>query len=261
MKYLKLLSFTSVLPLLVSCANNGYAGEYVFQMGKSKGTHMGVSLKLFETYYDDTNKDKGKNFELNLDLNMAKSDPTSETSITSLTNLFDGTSEETTSLTSETTSTNTSEDSGSGEGDDSDIDIMDFISEFNPIKGYYKVNEDEKIYDETRLNIGVSILGEFEIPQTITDLIFVANISANYVNFFLPVSSSDLIFQLYWYGYDLGILDLSDPKAINTPEGPHPVGSHPTEEDIKQINTHFKDEHDGLIYRDYHVLKLGLTKK
>ena len=138
------------------------------------------------------------------------------------------------------------------------------MSDASPaITGYYSVNLEEKIYEESRLNIGVNLLGSIEIPQSLTDLIFVANINSTLVNFFLPVSTQDLIFQLYWYGYDSKVSDITDPSKdpITSPDGAHPVGTHPTEEDIKQINTHYAADHDGVSFRDYHVLKLGLTKK
>ena len=58
------------------------------------------------------------------------------------------------------------------------------------------------------------------------------------VNFYIPVSVTDLGFQLYWY--------LIEGK---------PVGTHPTAEDVERI----KQEKPN--FRDFHVLQLGLTKQ
>ena len=226
----KKVSFlVNLFPLLLGCSNNGYAGEYVFQMGKSKDTHMGVNLTLSKDYYDVEDISKGQKFILDIDM-MSSNDESQ-------------TSEE--------------------EGEEEDFSFADLLAEMNPLEGYYVVDKQEKIYDEKRLHIGINLLGEFEIPETITDLIFVANINSKEVNFFLPVSLEDLMLQIYWYGYELDIVKIisgesDDPLA--TPDGNHPVGSHPTKDDIERINKYYKDDH-GKPFRDYHVLKLGLTKK
>ena len=212
-----------LLPLLFSCAKNKnkVAGEYVFQMGKSKDIHMGASLKLTNDAYDAENIDKGKKFELSLELAAA--------------------------------------------GEENDFAAI--ISEINPIIGFYNVNNEEKIYEGIRINMGLSLLGEVEIPDEMASKIFVANYQKNVVNFFLPVSIKDLTLQLYWYGIDLDMAaamqdeEIDESKLFDTQEGPHPVGSHPTQEEIDQINTHYAADHDGETFRDYHVLKLGLTKR
>ena len=213
----------SMVPLLISCNKNPYLGEYVFQMGKSKDTHISISLKLLEEDYKVEEEVKGQKFELGIDL---------------LTN-------------------------------DVESDMTDILNDVTPLTGYYRINKAEKVYNETRLNIGISLLGEYEIPESITDYIFLASITSQFVNFYIPVSFEDLQFQLYWYGFDLSISNFfaddaeqkegSDPT--DTPEGKHPVGNHPTKEDIELINQHYANDHDGATYRDFHVLKLGLTKK
>ena len=210
--------FLGMLPLLISCNSNPYLGEYVFQMGKSKDTHMSVSLKLTDENYDANNPDKGKKFELSMDMLTA----------------------------------------------DVESDMSAILNELTPVTGFYKVNEVDKIYDEARLNIGIDLLGEYEIPEEITEKIFVASINGSAVNFYIPVSVEDLQFQLYWYGYDLNIekmLSDDDTDPLATLEGSHPVGSHPTKEDVAAINAHFADDHSGKQFRDFHVLKLGLTKQ
>ena len=219
-KILKSLCLLTCLPvMLTSCNKDKVVGEYVFQMGKSKDTHIGVSLKLKSDLYNPEDSTKGKQFELSVDI------------------------------------------SSQGENEYAEI-----LSAFNPITGSYLVDNNETVYEAPRLQLTVNILGEIEIPQEFTNLLFVANIDKNMVNFFIPVSINYLTLQLYWYGIDVKAEDLFDPDTgqINTnstPEGSHPVGTHPTEADIEQINTHYAADHDGKQYRDYHVLKLGLTKQ
>ena len=144
-------------------------------------------------------------------------------------------------------------------------EMLEILEEFNPLMGNYYVKEDEQVYEGTRLHLGLSVLGDMEIPEELTDLIFVANISSNAVNFYLPVSLKDLTLQLYWYGYDISMESIiefiiSGEEPVTPPEGAHPVGTHPTADDIAQINTHYKTDH-AFEFRDYHVLELGLTKK
>lgn len=218
MKLKKVGLFLGIVPLLIACNKDPYAGEYVFQMGKSKDTHMSVSLKLTNEVYSEETPDKGKKFELALDM-----------------------------LTS-----------------DIESDMSSILNELTPITGYYKVNKEEKVYGEARLNIGLNLMGEYEIPENITDCIFVAGINDKTVNFYLPVSIEDLQFQLYWYGYDLNVANFFDDEVedpLATPEGKHPVGTHPSKEDIDQINTHYGANHNDKVFRDFHVLKLGLTKQ
>ncbi len=221
MKINKTLCLISLFPLLASCSGEPYIGDYVFQMGKSKGVHFGVSLKLTNEDVVLEEENKGKKFELNVDMEMGETDN----------------------------------------------DFAELLSELNPLTGFYNVNPDEKIYDETRLHLGITVLGDFEIPEEVTDLVFVANITPSLVNFYLPVSIKDLALQLYWYGYDFkgkleqfisggDIGDIDEDSEVEE----HPVGSHPTKEDIDKINETYITTH-GEPFRDYHVLQLGLTKQ
>ena len=209
-----------LFPLLLSCSANSYYGEYIFQMGKSKDTHMGVNLKLTKDDYDPENVEKGKKFELGIDLNTSENE--------------------------------------------SDFTVI--LAAVTPITGYYKLDKTKKVYKETRLDIGLTLLGEYEIPQTITNLLFVASLGQGTVNFYLPVSLDDLALQLYWCGYDVNVEkifseDTDDEDPLVSPDGVHDIDVHPTKEQIDAINQHYPDQHGGQLFRDYHVLKLGLSKK
>ena len=218
MKINKVITLASLLPFLAACSGQSYVGDYVFQMGKNKGVHFGVSLKLTDEVFEVAAPEKGNIFILNVDMEMG----------------------------------------------DQDNDFAELLSELNPLTGSYKVDGEEKVYGETRLHLGISVLGEYEIPEEVTDLIFVANINSNLVNFYLPVSLKDLSLQLYWYGYDFAHL-ISEIITGEVDEDPveiekHPVGTHPTQEDIDKINETYKTTH-GEDFRDYHVLELGLTRQ
>ena len=223
MNYKKFIVLFSLFPLLTSCAGNAYYGEYSFQMGKDKDTHIAVSLELSKELYDANNPDKGEKFSISFDMKTSDVEDT----------------------------------------------YSEILKEITPLTGFYKVDKSVKVDEGDLLRIGINFLGEYELPQSITDAIFLANVTNNIVNFYLPVSFEDLKYQIYWYGYDLNMdkiieaitndEDISEP--ILSPDGKHPLNVHPTPEQIAEINKKYPDTHDGQLFRDYHVLKLGLTKK
>ena len=224
MNYKKLIVFSSLWPLLASCAGSSYYGEYAFQMGKTKDTHISVSLELTkERFLNTAGEDKGEKFSLSLDMKTS--------------DVEDG--------------------------------FASILKEITPITGYYNIDKKIKFDGASALKIGINLLGEYDIPEDITDGIFAANITSSEVNIYLPVSMEDLRYQLYWYGWDLSgdnivaaiqdDTDIEDPIA--SPDGPHSLDVHPTKEEIDAINEHYKDSHDGELFRDFHVLKLGLTRK
>ena len=193
-----------VTPLLLGCSKDPYAGRYTFQMGKSKDVHMGITLNLARTEYA-ADPSKGKDFQMILDFDMGIQD---------------------------------SDTSGESEYDVTSI-LKELLGDDKSVNGYYFVDKNEpKIYDQTRLHLCFDLLEKYDIPSEVTDLVFVTTISQKEVNFYIPVSVTDLGFQLYWY--------LIEGK---------PVGTHPTAEDVERI----KQEKPN--FRDFHVLQLGLTKQ
>ena len=196
----------SVMPLLLGCSKNSYVGRYTFQMGKSKDVHMGITLNLAKTDYA-ADPSKGKDFQLVLDFDMGIVD--------------------------------------SGSSGESEYDVTSILKELlgddKSVNGYYFVDKNEpKLYDQTRLHLCFDLLEKYDISSELTDLVFVTTISQKEVNFYIPVSVTDLGYQLYWY--------MVEEK---------PVGSHPTAEDVERIRA----EHPDSSFRDFHVLQLGLTKQ
>lgn len=196
----------SVMPLLLGCSKNPYVGKYVFQMGKSKDVHMGITLDLTKTDYE-ADPSKGRNFQMVLDFDMGIVD--------------------------------------SGSSSESGYDVQSILKELlgddKSVTGYYFVDKNEpKLYDQTRLHLCFDLLEKYDISSDLTDLVFVTTISQKEVNFYIPVSVTDLGYQLYWY--------MVEEK---------PVGSHPTAEDVERIRA----EHPNSNFRDFHVLQLGLTKQ
>lgn len=237
MKIRKILTMFTLLPLLIGCSGDKYAGKYVFQMGKSKDTHMGATLELENNLYDPADASKGKKFTFTLDLQSI-----GESFLSAL------------------------------------------LDEGNTFGGSYSVDENTKVYGASSLIMNIYLVGEYAIPADLTNLLFVANIDGSNVTFYLPVSIKDLQLQIYWYGYDIAVIfnqiindaiqqqePQQDPQQEQQPEdddpippsphGEHPFGTHPTQEDIDLINQTYPDSHGGEKYRDFHILKLGLTRQ
>ena len=196
----------SVMPLLLGCSKNLYVGRYTFQMGKSKDVHMGITLNLAKTDYA-ADPSKGKDFQMLLDFDMGIVDAA------------------------------TSNESGY----DVQSILKELLGDDKSVSGYYFIDKNEpKLYDQTRLHLCFDLLEKYDISSELTDLVFITTISQKEVNFYIPVSVTDLAYQLYWY--------MIEEK---------PVGTHPTAEDVERIHA----EHPDSSFRDFHVLKLGLTKQ
>jgi len=270
------MKFRRILPLLmtglltVSCQQQTYVGDYGFSMGKETGTHFGInfSLRDKDVYNTEGTTLLGKEFALTL-------------------NMLNGNQEE---------------------------QAFGFLSDLGDIFGYYKVAE--KLEDDkNRLLLGIDLMQNEEfktsyddmkeanpeledliIPPDLVEKIIYATISDSAVNLNVPVSINDLIFQLYWYGYDLSIDSLlatilnslsdedeeeiktdgeeariisrkeesqeeqQETEEVYTEVVEHPAGTHPTAEDIEEINKTYVETH-GKKYRDFHTLALGLLKK
>ncbi len=125
---------------------------------------------------------------------------------------------------------------------------------FDTIEGSYSVDDSTVDSPRIHLNPSISIIEqEIPIPSETVDLIMLAYYKVSTVNVIIPVSIDDLVFQLYWYGYDL--------TGGDSPSK-HDLGTHPTAEEVKSINDGgYKDRHSDTEFRDYYTLNMGLKKE
>ena len=152
------------------------------------------------------------------------------------------------------------------------------VSESNPtgeliIEGGYtigeKIDKDKKLvnmhYDmlESLKDLIAIIIGadpsSFETSTYVQKLV-TTDISNRAFNFIVPVSLNDLYLQLYWYGFDINNKD----STVHQVEE-HPLGSHPSEEEVKAIkatydNNHLDEDGEDLQFRDFHTITIGLIK-
>lgn len=233
---LTFLSLSLLCALSCSCAGQkSYAGTYVFQMGKEKSTHFAVSMQLFDEPRYSSNSEsselieKGKSFHLLFNAEMV---------------------------------------SGSS-------DIMSTLLALFPdginLDGYYRVGKEvDKGKNQLALGFILSEVGGTEVQNLIdmdvsSDAIerFVySEITSTAIDLSIPVSWNDLMFQLYWYGYDFYLENkgTSEQKTSYREIEHHEVGTHPTAEDVAKIKENYLADHET-DYRDFHTITLGLTKQ
>ena len=89
---------------------------------------------------------------------------------------------------------------------------------------------------------------EFVIPSDFIDDVLIATYKGETIDVTVPVSLNDLMFQLYWYGFD--IFDPTEEYPLEK----HEKGTHPTEEDIKKINETFNSDERLLKHYDLDAL-------
>ena len=241
---------------LTSCGKSEYHGSYAFQMGKKGTAKVGSTMDLTQEKITVKVDEKDQQFE--------KFDITLEVP----------------------------EDAEGG--DDITSTIFDLFGD-NGLSGGYKIDYDDEMPDP-KINLypvieipgdilnGGGEEGEGEgssssdpesssssvtplvIDSRFIDDIMIAVIKGKTINVTVPVSLNDLMFQLYWYGFDL-----FDPLELK-PLEKHDHGTHPTKEEIDKINETYTAEHFDLDaffkyqvvreikYRDYYTLTMGLAK-
>ena len=256
--------FIGLMPLLASCATNTIAGTYGFQLGKDTGTHFGFFIDVT----DDASKEKEgyKNFTASLNMSMPSDDGQSDDFRKELDKFLSY----------------------------FQLEGSNIVS----LPGYYKVTDVEAANQESVVSVGfatekveegVTKYLQENISETITkekvdDLIeslptnlinsiIFATYKTNVLNIYCPVSFEDVSFELYWYGYDIEV-SMMDPEKITedtpvediinvtvTEVTKHPLGSHPTKEQIDTINNvlGYEASHDEK-FRDFNLLKIGLNK-
>ena len=255
MKYTKapVLLFTAAL-LLSSCSKNSIAGKYGFQMGKEKGTHFGLFMELTDNYVtlesqpDATNKYKSAEFSFAIKMGE-EDDSESMSNIIALVGQF-------LNQTGDVIKIPAYYYKGNKIPKTNNIELKVGI-DFNFIKD---------VVDDVDTSVAFPVLE----PDTIEKLVY-TTYGNNTITMYVPVGEADAIFQLYWYGVDI-YKDSEGNILINTELTEHPAGSHPTAEEIAEINKDNKygEEHAWLgsligadlsKYRDFYTLAMGLNKQ
>ncbi len=151
---------------------------------------------------------------------------------------------------------------------------------------YYRTGKIAK-NNELELKIGIDFTDLFagifddaesiidDIPEIGADAIeqiIYTTYKSGVVTLNVPVSEADVLYQLYWYGHNIVFTDEQGLEIIDLPpERCHAPGTHPTAEEIEEINTtyNYKEEHEKFSeefnidlgsYRDFYTLGMGLIK-
>ena len=278
MKIKKLFALIGLVPFIVSCGNSSIAGTYGFQMGKDNGTHIGFFVDLTDNLYEENNEYKDLLVRLSLSL------PSGETVSDDLVNEYG-------SILDYFKSENGDEinipgyykltDEVDGQGNNLIKVGISFKYLSSQIKTIFKDQIGEDLSDEY-----IEALNVLNDTALIQSLLY-ATYKNNTVYVSVPVGYEDVYYQLYWYGYDVQINlssisniiaggdtvdDSSDEqsseesgefiKIVETTK--HDKGTHPTKDEVAEINKNFAEEHEGMFftsYRDYNVLQMGLAKR
>ena len=222
---------------LTSCGKNSYVGTYKFQLGKEKGTHFAITLVM--TDEEDVKNDivRGKKFTFSVSSNGVN------------------------------------EESVEGNTDDEISDITNNLLSNASVTGYYNLEERNVPYgrqseDKTYVRIGITgfeagdlnfsekDIESFELTPEIVEQVIYIEINEKVANVVVPVSVQDLMFQFYWYGYDFNMNE----QALGEETTQHQIGTHPTQEDIDEINKTYPDKHNGKKFRDFHTMVMGLSR-
>ena len=256
------LLLVAISSLLTSCSTT-IAGTYGFQLGKDKGTHFGIYLKLTDAKYKNTNPEteidpRAKKCRYTFSVNLGDNgDDTSELDniIAALVETF---------------------------ADDGKFSINGYYYENGkPAKDgtiELKIGIDftaliDKLIEESGEAIPEDAFPTID-PDTIEKIIYTTYKNA-VVTINIPVSEADVLYQLYWYGLDITYTEADGIKFTDysetAPERCHAPGTHPTPEDVTTINEtyNYKAEHQEFSekfdielgnYRDYYTLAMGLNR-
>ena len=286
---MKLKSLSLLLALgsmcLASCGNGNVAGVYSFQLGRDRGVHFAARMELLSTSYMDLKEEDylGNDFRFTLDvktsLKSVSEEPFSFPEDFSIPEDFlsDYSQESSFDLSQ-------SEGEPTSSVDYSDVPsisveailavLYTILGDGTAVCGYYRVG-DAAPEGGKRLHLGISINKDIrafladllqvspeslEFTPKMTEMVMYSTLDGKTIEISIPVSMDDLVFQLYWYGYDLhtedGEFHFDELKTT------HIAGSHPTDADIDAINADplFKAHHPDKTYRDHYTVTLGLTK-
>ena len=266
-----------VIPMLFSIAScsggeKTYAGTYSFQLGSDEGTHAGIHLKLTDDPAEKKVDDQDtKKFALQFDIGASGS-----SGVFGMIKHLDKVLEVINTVGIDTTSIDEIVRKIEEETTDDDIEVPLTINGYY----YFKEVKNAKDKDETRLMMGIEFGETISIDEKLVEMVMYSTYANDTVNVVIPVSVEDFLFQLYWYGYRVAGLDsLTKPVALpeeNAFMHYNQVGSHPTKEEVEEIQKYqlqreakheagdLKDYELGEFiynsYHDYHTLSMGLAK-
>lgn len=248
---------------LASCGANRNLGEYSFQMGKPSGAHITTSITLRNDEAVRSDKAYGKSMTFFLQANLGNKSEESDQSAESL--LSDESIQSEVSADSSSEPALSSVDSSASVASSSSEEpksfedtLYELLAEGLTLDGYYTiVDVPDKEFDQLRIGFFLDDISEItgqtiDLEPEVIEMIVYSEITPKSITLKIPVSIDDVIYQLYWYGYDLFNFTEVEPHDRNT---------HPTKEEIDKINETYPDTHDGNLYRDFYTLSLGLSKK
>ena len=237
MKKSKALLISTVLAALslTSCGKESYYGTYQFQMGKKTDAHIGIYMDLTGDNIEvelDGEKTNMEKFNLKLSIPEQTTPEENASLVGGLLTFF--------------------EDGLFGgykiqyiqEKDENHLTLVPVI-DLNKLMEFVA----EKTGEEASSSSGESSSQEeFVIPSDFIDDVLIATYKGEKIDVTVPVSLNDLMFQLYWYGFD--IFDPTEEYPLEK----HEKGTHPTEEDIKKINETFNSDERLLKHYDLDAL-------
>ena len=187
MRFKKIATLIAGLGLLCSCSGSGYYGKYSFGMGKTTSTSFNVSMELTREKFETTIVD------------LAERDPKYFNFDFQITGI-----------------------------DEEEIDLVELLDLINSFKdeetdtfrGFYYVTPQEG-KNTNQLCIGFQkfidlleriqeIIPEIEIDYNIFEKIVFCTIDGKNIEMGIPVSLTDLCFQLAWYGLYISPLGLGN---------------------------------------------------
>ena len=253
---------------LASCGGDNAVGVYSFQMGKPSGAHIRTSITLRnnEVIRSDQTLGKSMTFFLQAVLgdHVSSSEDSQQSEPSTEQSSSQAISEETieSAIESSVVSFADSSASSSSSAPQSLQDsLYDLLAEGLEIDGYYTiVGVPERGINQLRIGFPMDKISEitgvtFDLEPDVIEKIVYSEISEKSITLKIPVSIQDVIYQLYWYGFD--ILTFTELPL----EDQHEANTHPTQEDIDRINQTYPDNHGGNKFRDYYTISLGLTRE
>ncbi len=266
MKRIGLCTLLLVPLALVSCGGDDTLGTYSFQMGKQSSSHITASITLKDSpWVNEEGKELGKNMAFYAQVQMG-SKKSSSVNGSEESSIWD------TSIASEGSvevSIDTSEESSEEPSFDFEEEILEALARGVSIDAYYTIVPRQNA--RSRFTIGFDLVKVLEqlfggmdgsddsegIPSIdlepeIVEKIIYSEYDGKSIYLMIPVSTNDLFFQLYWYGFDVHDIE-------NEPEA-HEAGTHPTQEQVAEINKTYPLTHDGNFFRDFHPISLGIMK-